>query len=166
MSNTNYNNFNIDDDDDDIFIQPDIPQKKKSVPAANTSSFTQQQPSSSTSTSQPAAAASSSANEGTGFFNFANFVNPTQYFNPNMENSNIQVKERQFSGGNTLDESVLTTLHRDVAKIGDKLLSILWPMRLRQKLIVVERISTRFTGATSNVWGMEQIIQKIQSRRF
>ncbi|GME92045.1 unnamed protein product [Ambrosiozyma monospora] len=26
-------------------------------------------------------------------------------------------------------------------------------MRLRQKLIVVERISTRFTGATSNVWG-------------
>ncbi|ODV85471.1 hypothetical protein CANARDRAFT_189769, partial [[Candida] arabinofermentans NRRL YB-2248] len=66
---------------------------------------------------------------------------------------NIQVKERQFTGGNTLDESVLTTLNRDLSSIGDKLLSILWPLRLRQKLIVVQNISNRLPAMGSLPWG-------------
>ncbi|QPG73828.1 hypothetical protein FOA43_001143 [Brettanomyces nanus] len=76
-----------------------------------------------------------------GFMNFANFANPQSYIDPLLQDSNVEVREHQFTGGNTLDESVLTTLHRDLVSITDKLLSILWPMRLRQKLQVLERVS-------------------------
>ncbi|GMM29437.1 hypothetical protein DAMA08_021820 [Martiniozyma asiatica (nom. inval.)] len=44
----------------------------------------------------------------------------------------LQTQERPFSGGNTLDESVWTTLHRDASTIFDKTLSILWPLRLQR----------------------------------
>lgn len=83
---------------------------------------------------------SGSGQQGSSFFNFANFVNPQAYIDPILKDNDVEVRERQFSGGNTLDESVWTTLHRDVSSINDKLLSILWPLRLSNKLKVLRRI--------------------------
>lgn len=67
--------------------------------------------------------------ENTPLFNMSAFVTP---------NVIGETRERPFSGGNTLDESVWTTLHRDLSTIGDKLLSILWPLRLKMALSQVQ----------------------------
>lgn len=71
--------------------------------------------------------------ENTPLFNMSSFITP---------NIIGETRERPFSGGNTLDESVWTTLHRDLSTIGDKLLSILWPLRLKMALSQVQFIST------------------------
>ncbi|VEU22019.1 DEKNAAC103027 [Brettanomyces naardenensis] len=128
---SDYTKLNSDGaDNEDIFIQPD-------VPSAGTSSAANAVPPPSNAT--PKQAASGGTSEG-GFFNFASFVNPQAYIDPLLHGSNVEVRERQFTGGNTLDESVVTTLRRDLSSITDKLLSILWPLRLRQKLKVLERV--------------------------
>lgn len=43
------------------------------------------------------------------------------------------VRERQFQGGDTLDEPVWHTLRRDVSQIGRRLAVVVWPVQLRHK---------------------------------
>ncbi|CUM48275.1 unnamed protein product [Debaryomyces tyrocola] len=40
------------------------------------------------------------------------------------------IKERQYSGGDTLDEPVWNTLKRDLSQIGRRLAIVVWPMQL------------------------------------
>lgn len=44
---------------------------------------------------------------------------------------NNSVKERQYSGGNTLDEPVWETLKRDLVQIGKRLAIVVWPDQLK-----------------------------------
>ncbi|KAG0674439.1 hypothetical protein C6P40_002191 [Pichia californica] len=138
------------DDDDDIFITPDVentksntfskPSNSESIPQStiNTSSQqTQQSPQSNNNNNNNN---NNSNGNGTQFFNLSSFITPQL---PSFVQ--IETRERPFTGGNTLDESVITTLQRDLITIGNKLLSILWPLRLRQSLISVKKISNRFS---------------------
>ena len=125
-----------DNDNDDIFITPDVQtSSNKQLPSPPVYSSTTN---ASSSTSAPPPVPPKKDEQ---FFNFSSFITPGNSFG--ME---IETRERPFTGGNTLDESVLTTLHRDLSTIGDKLLSILWPLRLRQSLISVQKLSDRITG--------------------
>ncbi len=60
-----------------------------------------------------------------GFGNFSTFTNPTTI-------GGDRVEERRFAGGDTLDEPVLTTLMRDVKKVGQRLLCVVWPRMLNK----------------------------------
>lgn len=137
----------IDDDDDDIFITPDV-QTPNSNPPPKAAKIEASKPPVSSSPAQPAVGTSTNANssQGGSFFNLSSFITPQL---PSFVQ--IETRERPFTGGNTLDESVLTTLHRDLMTIGDKLLSILWPLRLRQSLIAVKKISNRFSPGGGDV---------------
>lgn len=44
--------------------------------------------------------------------------------------SNIKIRERQYTGGDTLDEPVWETLKRDLLQIGKRLAIVVWPMQL------------------------------------
>lgn len=65
-------------------------------------------------------------------------VDLSSAFNPFMTqlsgaiNENNQVRERQYTGGDTLDEPVWVTLKRDLAQIGKRLVIVLWPLRLKK----------------------------------
>lgn len=123
--------------DDDIFITPDVQSNTTTKPLPKTPTLKDVEPTpvnnTTTSSEQP-------------FFNFSSFITPQL-----PEFIQIETRERPFTGGNTLDESVLTTLHRDLSTIGDKLLSILWPLRLRQSLINVKQISNRISGNNEDI---------------
>ncbi|CUM66947.1 uncharacterized protein PRCAT00004633001 [Priceomyces carsonii] len=41
-----------------------------------------------------------------------------------------QIKERQYTGGDTLDEPIWQTLKRDLLRIGKRLAIVIWPMQL------------------------------------
>ncbi|GME73823.1 unnamed protein product [[Candida] boidinii] len=141
----NYDSFSIDDDD---LIEPDIP----SYTVPSTKKTTTPKPSTQNQSSTNAASSSNTNNDApntTSFFNFTSFITPQSIINPVFENSNIQFRESQFTGGNTLDESVLTTLHRDLSTIGDKLLLILWPLRLRTRLLSVQNFSNRYANVSN-----------------
>ncbi|KAH3667219.1 hypothetical protein OGAPHI_002868 [Ogataea philodendri] len=144
MSRSDFADFSI-DDDNDLIIQPDNIHSRQLPVIPDVPS--QAEPAHSGET------ADQTRGNDSNFLNFSNFVNPQSYLDPILGNSNVRIKEKQFSGGNTLDESVITTLNRDVSKIGDKLLSILWPLRLRQNLITVQRISSRFPSFGNMVDG-------------
>lgn len=114
------NLMNIDDpsfdNDNDVVIEPDM--------ATNKSNLKEIPP-------KPIEI-KSNQHENSPLFNMSSFITP---------NVIGETRERPFSGGNTLDESVWTTLHRDLSTIGDKLLSILWPLRLKMALSQVQFIS-------------------------
>lgn len=123
---------------DDIFITPDV---------ATTPALKHVEPTPKQQGLQGQAAPQQQQGQGTQdqtFFNLSSFIAPQL---PSFVQ--IETRERPFTGGNTLDESVITTLHRDLSTIGDKLLSILWPLRLRKSLIAVRKISNRI-GAMGN----------------
>lgn len=46
--------------------------------------------------------------------------------------STSNVQERQFRGGDTLDEPVWQTLRRDIVQIGRRLMMAIWPVQLQQ----------------------------------
>ncbi|GAV29300.1 hypothetical protein PMKS-002782 [Pichia membranifaciens] len=119
----------IDDDDDDIFITPDVETPKSNPPPKSQNTGTPK-PQPSLNTARPTGGMSANANvsQGGSFFNLSSFITPQL---PSF--------------------SVLTTLHRDLMTIGDKLLSILWPLRLRQSLIAVRKISNRFSPGSGDV---------------
>ncbi|TID30216.1 hypothetical protein CANINC_001223 [Pichia inconspicua] len=125
--NIEFGSTNIPIDDDDIFITPD--HQSETPGTAPPPKLTPVDP----------APVPSSA------FNFSSFITPQI---PDFVQ--IETRERPFTGGNTLDESVLTTLHRDLATIGDKVFSILWPMRLKHSLMAVRKLSG-FAGANTDV---------------
>jgi len=49
----------------------------------------------------------------------------------NFQQSNT-IRERQYSGGDTLDEPVWHTLRRDLAQIGKRLAIVVWPAQLKK----------------------------------
>lgn len=120
-------------DGDDIFITPDT---QSSQPAQTSTPL----PKLTTVAPTPVTNKTSNSNSNAGF-NFSSFITPQI---PDFVQ--IETRERPFTGGNTLDESVLTTLHRDLATIGDKVYSILWPMRLKNSLIAVKKMSGLHVG--------------------
>lgn len=127
-----------DDGFDDIFITPDV-ETTNNKSASNKKAPANDAP---TTNAGNTATSSSQAGASQPLFSLSSFITPQL---PDF-GVQIETRERPFSGGNTLDESVLTTLHRDLATIGDKLLSILWPLRLRQSLMAAQKVSTRIHG--------------------
>lgn len=57
-------------------------------------------------------------------------------FTPFVTSLNFQqtntIRERQYTGGDTLDEPVWQTLKRDLAQIGKRLAIVIWPAQLQQ----------------------------------
>lgn len=50
----------------------------------------------------------------------------------NNSNAPANVEERQFQGGDTLDEPVWHTLRRDIVQIGHRLMMVVWPVQLQK----------------------------------
>lgn len=123
-------------DDGDIFITPDTQPTNKSQ--------TQQAPKLTNVDPTPINDAASTG------FNFSSFITPQM---PDFVQ--IETRERTFTGGNTLDESVLTTLHRDLATIADKLASILWPLRLKSSLASVRKMSGLHTDVEDSIGNVD-----------
>lgn len=74
-----------------------------------------------------------------GFSSFMPKVDLASTFAPFATQENSKVQERQFSGGDTLDEPVWTTIHRDVLQIARRLQVVVWPMSL-QKLALKQQL--------------------------
>lgn len=55
----------------------------------------------------------------------------TPFITPGLPESN-KVSERQYSGGDTLDEPVWHTLKRDLLQISKRLAIVIWPAQLKQ----------------------------------
>lgn len=137
------NNPFLDEEDDDIIIEPD---RKNDLPKTTQNSTKDFAPPENTPSSTE------------GFFGFNNFAAPF------AANQNVQVDERQFTGGSTLDESVVTTIRRDVDKIGEKLLSTLWPLKLRSKFNEVQQrlgVNFRVDTEEGEIEGDNESIAKI-----
>lgn len=97
-------------------------------------------------------------------FGFTPKVDFSSTFAPFTTSSNLPqnttIKERQYTGGDTLDEPVLETLKRDLCQIGRRLAIVVWPMQL-SKLAMKQQL--KFVDfATSN--GI-QVPQLLMSRR-
>lgn len=78
-----------------------------------------------TSSAAPAPAALSRDAPPLYFSSFAQFAAPLE------QNIPIETRERAYTGGDTLDEPVYTTLYRDLRLIGTRLLAVLWPALLQ-----------------------------------
>ncbi|RCK64677.1 Protein YIP4 [Candida viswanathii] len=71
-------------------------------------------------------------------FNFVPKVDLSTAFGPfsgtngnsSSSNPNVKIKERQYTGGDTLDEPVWETLKRDLVQIGKRLAIVVWPNSL------------------------------------
>lgn len=50
----------------------------------------------------------------------------------NNNSAPANVEERQFQGGDTLDEPVWHTLRRDIVQIGHRLMMVVWPVQLQK----------------------------------
>ncbi|CCH46753.1 putative membrane protein [Wickerhamomyces ciferrii] len=100
------------------------------------------------------------------FFNFSSFTTPnidlSNSLNPILNNENV--KERKFSGGDTLDEPVWDTLKRDLVAIGHRLFSVVWPASL-SKLAKVQQhnllIAARNSGINIGI-NYDQIEQDLE----
>lgn len=130
----------LDEEDDDIIIEPDY---KNDLPDSKHN------------TSRESALPETTQASGEGFFGFNNFATPF------AANQAVQIDERQFTGGSTLDERVFTTIRRDVDKIGEKLLSTLWPLKLRSKFNEVQQRFGVNLGAATEEGMMEEAADPI-----
>lgn len=67
-------------------------------------------------------------------FSFGPKVDLSSTFTPFTQSKTFTdsntIKERQYSGGDTLDEPVWNTLKRDLSQIGRRLAIVIWPMQL------------------------------------
>lgn len=119
MSNNSLSNLNLNTNLQ--YIQPDTEEVPiNSRPAEN------------------AAPSSSSGAAGGASSFFSSFTTPkvdlSSAFKPFAQNAstgNNKVKERQYTGGDTLDEPVWHTLRRDLAQIGKRVAIVVWPMQLQ-----------------------------------
>lgn len=135
------------------YIEPDV-----EVPVSKKKSENKKQ------TSQPPQQETSSSNS---YFNFTSFARPnidlSTTLNPIMKNE--QVKERAFSGGDTLDEPVWKTLERDLKAIGFRLFAVIWPASL-SKLAKVQQhnliIAARNSGINIGI-NYDQIEQDLEN---
>lgn len=85
-------------------------------------------------TSHPQPAPTSNASNIFSNFGFTPRVDLSSTFAPFTTSSNLPqnttIKERQYTGGDTLDEPVWATLKRDLTQIGRRLAIVVWPMQL------------------------------------
>lgn len=86
----------------------------------------------------------------------------TPFTNSKTFTESNTIKERQYTGGDTLDEPVWDTLKRDLSQIGKRLAIVIWPMQLaslaaKQQLKLID-------FATSNGINLPQLI--LDSRRI
>ncbi|QWU88051.1 hypothetical protein CA3LBN_002316 [Candidozyma haemuli] len=69
-------------------------------------------------------------------FSWAPKVDLSSAFSPFIKSPQFQqnntIRERQYSGGDTLDEPVWHTLKRDLLQIGRRLAVVVWPAQLKQ----------------------------------
>lgn len=72
---------------------------------------------------------------------------------------NNRVKERQFTGGDTLDEPILETLKRDASQIVKRLFIVIWPMQLSALASKQQQNFLRF--AQSNGIRVPELINQI-----
>ncbi|RLV94966.1 hypothetical protein JA1_001354 [Spathaspora sp. JA1] len=85
-------------------------------------------------------------------FNFVPKVDLSSTFAP-FVGSNAQLpenttfRERQYSGGDTLDEPIIETLKRDLVQIGKRLAIVVWPMQLSQ---LAKQQQSRFLSFASS----------------
>ncbi|EMG49116.1 hypothetical protein SBY92_000434 [Candida maltosa Xu316] len=98
-------------------------------------------------------------------FNFVPKVDLSTAFSPFTGNSsngpNVRIQERQYSGGDTLDEPVWETLKRDLVQIGKRLAIVIWPMQLAQ---LAKQQQSRFLNfANSNGINIPDSINNIIS---
>lgn len=81
----------------------------------------------------PSSTSEQSANQGNFFTLFVPKVDLSSTFAPfTASTDNNKIKERQFTGGDTLDEPVWETLKRDFSHIGRRLFIVVWPMSLHK----------------------------------
>jgi len=60
---------------------------------------------------------------------------------------NTRVKERQFTGGDTLDEPITATLKRDLMQIVKRLFIVIWPMQLEALALKQQQNFVQFAQA-------------------
>lgn len=88
--------------------------------------------------SQPALQAAPAQNASGGGLNlfWTPKVDLSSAFTPFVTSLNFQqtntIRERQYNGGDTLDEPVWQTLKRDLVQIGKRLAIVIWPAQLQQ----------------------------------
>ncbi|ODV79387.1 Yip1-domain-containing protein [Suhomyces tanzawaensis NRRL Y-17324] len=103
------------------------------------------------------ASTSTSNNTNTGFNLFSNFYTPkvdlsstfAPFTSSNLPGNNT-VRERQYTGGDTLDEPVWATLKRDLSQIGRRLAIVIWPMQL-SKLAADQQLKLIDFAASSGI---------------
>ena len=101
-----------------------------------------------------ASRSSNTTNQTSSFDFFSLFVTPkvdlsntfTQF--TGGPNGNNKVRERQYSGGDTLDEPIWETLKRDLIQIGRRVAIVVWPMQL--SLLAAKQQQRLVTFAESN----------------
>lgn len=75
--------------------------------------------------------------------------------------TNTAVSERQYSGGDTLDEPIWHTLRRDLAQIGRRLAIVVWPMQLQSLAqLQQQRLVSLMLANGINVPGVMQVSQE------
>lgn len=158
---------NIDPNEaDDFDLEPDLIEPDDATTPINKASSTQQYSSASQQQQNQTSSNGSSQTNQNSFFNFTSFTRPnidlSNSLNPILNNE--QVKERKFSGGDTLDEPVWQTLQRDLAAIGRRLFSVIWPASL-SKLAKVQQhnliIAARQSGINIGI-NYDQIEQDLE----
>ncbi|KAK6205630.1 uncharacterized protein RJT21DRAFT_118146 [Scheffersomyces amazonensis] len=129
--------------DVDEFIIPDEDFEETPTPkpksASNTNTYGSQS-SSSNNNNNNTNTNNSSSNSGSGNifsqFGFTPKVDLSSTFAPFTSSANLpannSVRERQYNGGETLDEPILETLKRDLFQIGKRLAIVVWPYQLAQ----------------------------------
>ncbi|KAK6893949.1 Protein YIP4 [Candida tropicalis] len=75
--------------------------------------------------------------------------------------SNVKIKERQYTGGDTLDEPVWETLKRDLLQIGKRLAIVVWPMQLAN--LAKQQQSRFLTFAQSNGINIPESLGNVMS---
>lgn len=147
-------------------LEPDFIEPDDATTPINKSSSKQYSSAQQHQSSSNQGQSSSQANNQSSFFNFSSFTKPnidlSNSLNPILNNE--QVKERKFSGGDTLDEPVWQTLHRDLSAIGRRLFSVIWPASL-SKLAKVQQhnliIAARNSGINIGI-NYDQLEQDIE----
>jgi hypothetical protein len=131
---------------DDFDLEPDYIEPDVETPVNKAQSASSQQQQQQQQQQQEPATSSNS------YFNFTSFARPnidlSSSLNPIMKNE--QVKERAFSGGDTLDEPVWKTLERDLKAIGHRLFAVIWPASL-SKLAKIQQHNLIIAARNSGI---------------
>lgn len=161
LQNRNQPSYSAQDIDDFIIADDDNTNQNQSIQPDVTENTPISRP------SNPGAKASTTNNNSVfSSFSFGPKVDLSSTFTPftsskTFTDSNT-IRERQYTGGDTLDEPVSHTLMRDLLNIGRRLAIVIWPMQLaslasKQQLRLID-------FATNNGINLPQLI--VNSRRI